>query len=114
MPQPAVDPQLVRLQEFLNTEWGLPAVEVQLRGLFANGLPPIPPPQRWAVPTQISMGISTLVWEQVESEKFVDEMWPSVKILLGEDTCNTMWAAQTLTVLAVFNIIRILPIVSGQ
>lgn len=113
MPVPAVDPQLVRLKEFLNTEWGLPAVEVQLRGLFGDGgLPPIPPPQRWAVPGNLH--IAELIWEQVQSEKFVDEMWPSVNMLLGDDTCNTMWAAQTLTVLAMFNIIRILPIVSGE
>ena len=111
VPEPVVDPQLVRLKEFLDEEWGQPAIEQQLRGLFAGGLPPIPPPQRWVVG---NLDIVGLVYEQVQSEKFVDENWPSVKMLLGVDTLNTAWAAQTLTVLAIFNIIRILPILGGD
>jgi hypothetical protein len=107
-----VDPHLERLKEFLDTEWGPPAVANQLRGLFAGGLPPIPPPQRWTCGKNID--IAGIIWEQVQSEKFVDESWPIIKMLLGVDTCNTAWAAQTLTVLALFNIIRILPIVGGE
>ena len=112
MPVPPVDPQLERLKDFLDTEWGRPAVENQLRGLFRGGLPPISPPQRWDIPHSID--IVGLIWEQTQSEKFVEEMWPCIKILIGVDTCNTMWAAQTLTVLSMFNIIRLLPIISGQ
>jgi len=112
MPEPSVDPHLVRLKEFLDTEWGLPAVENQLRGLFQGGLPPISPPQRWVIPRNLD--VVELIWQQTQSEKFIDEMWPCIQMLIGVDTCNTMWAAQTLTVLALFNIIRLLPIISGQ
>jgi len=112
MPVPPVDPHLERLKDFIDTEWGLPAVENQLRGLFMGGLPPISPPQRWAISRNIN--VVELIWEQTQSEKFIEEMWPCIKILIGVDTCNTMWAAQTLTVLAMFNIIRLLPIISGQ
>ena len=110
MPVPPVDPQLKRLKEFLDTEWGLPAVENQLRNWFQGGMPPIPPPQRWIIPRGID--ITELTWRQTQSEKFVEEMWPCIKILIGVDTCNTQWAAQTLTVLAMFNVIRILPLIS--
>jgi len=104
---PVEDPQLIRLKEFLDTEWGPPAVGMQLRALFAGGLPPIPPPQRW----DTEIDVIQVIYEQLQSEKFVNEMWPSIKMLLKDDTCNTSWAAQTLTILALFNIIRILPII---
>jgi hypothetical protein len=112
MPEPPVDAHLERLKEYLDTEWGPPAVQSQLRGLFAEGLPPIPPPQRWAV--SVRLDIPQLIWEQTQSEKFVNEQWPSIKMLVGEDTCNTEWAARVLTMLALFNIIRVLPVIIGE
>jgi hypothetical protein len=111
-PEPVVEPQLERLKQFLDTEWGPPAVENQLRILFAGGMPPIPVPQLWAVSRNLE--IPSLVWEQTQSEKFVDENWPSIKMLLGDNTLNTEWAAQVLTILALFNIIRIIPVLGGE
>ena len=112
MPAPVQDPQFTRLKEYLDQEWGPPAVQVMVRTLFANGLPPIPKPERWSIDSRLD--ICELIWKQTQSEKFVEEMWPSIKMLLGEDTCNTMWSAQVLTFLALFNIIRILPIAYGD
>jgi len=114
MPPPpeTIDRDLELAKRFLDEQWGPPAVEVQLRALFSEGLPPIPPPQRWGTP--YSFDITQLIWEQVQSEKFIEDSWPSIKMLLKEDTCNTMWVAQALTVLALFNIIKILPLVSGE
>lgn len=100
--------RLIRFKEFLNTHWGLPAVTVQFRGLFAGGYPPIPIPTRWQLPQGID--IEDLVWRQVQTEKFIDEIWPSVVMMLGDDIPNFEWAAQVATVLALFNLIRVLPI----
>jgi hypothetical protein len=114
LPEPIVpvDAQLERLKEFLDTEWGLPAVENQLRVMFMGGMPPIPPPQRWVIGRYVN--IPELIWQQVQSEKFLEDTWPSIRMLLGVDVCNTAWAAQALTVLALFNVIRILPIIGDQ
>lgn len=101
--------RLICFKEFLNTQWGLPAVTVLFRSLFAGGYPPIPIPSRWQVPTKIN--IENLVWEQVQTEKFIDEIWPSVVMMLGDDITNFEWAARVASVLSLFNVIRILPIV---
>ena len=101
--------RLIYFKEFLNTHWGLPAVVVQFRGLFAGGYPPIPIPTRWQIPTNID--VAELVWEQVQTEKFIDEIWPSIVMLLGNDITNYEWAARIASVLSLFNIIKILPIV---
>ena len=96
-------------KEYLNTEYGPAGVEGQLRHIFQGGIAPIPPPNRWALRTHLD--ISGLVWEQVQTESFIDEIWPCVKLLLGEDSLNRQWAAGCCTILALFNMIRILPIV---
>ena len=104
------DPHLVRFQEFLDTEWGLPAVQVLFRGLFRGGFPPIPAPHMWKIPHQ-QLDIEELTWQQVQSPAFVEELFPSVKMLLDDNITNTQWAAQIMTVLAFFRVIQILPIV---
>ena len=96
-------------KNFLDAHWGLPAVVVQFRGLFAGGYPPIPVPTRWQIPHNIDL--TQLVWEQIQTETFIDEVWPSIKMLLGNDVLNYEWAARVATVLSLFNIIRVLPIV---
>lgn len=103
------DPHLTRLREFLNTEWGLPGVEVLFRGLFAGGYPPIPVPSQWDVPGVLDL--SELVWQQTQTDAFLEEVFPSVKMVLGDNMANTQWAAQVLTVLAFFRIIQILPVI---
>ena len=107
--EPQEDARLTRFKEFLNTQWGLPAVTVMFRGLFAGGYPPIPVPTRWQIPS--GFNLEQLVWEQVQTEKFIDEAWPSILMLLGDDICNSEWAARIATVLSFFNVIRVLPIV---
>jgi len=101
--------RLIRFKEFLNTRWGLPAVVVQFRALFAGGYPPIPVPTRWKIPS--SLDVASLVWEQVQTENFIDEIWPSIVIMMGDDITNFEWAARIASVLSLFNIIKILPIV---
>ena len=106
------DPHLARLREFIDTEWGLPAVELMFRGLFQGGYPPIPIPTQWDVPGVLD--VPELVWQQVQTDAFLEEMFPSVKMLMGDNIANTSWAAQVLTVLGFFHIIHILPtIISG-
>lgn len=101
------DLQLARFKEFIDTEWGLPAVEVLFRGLFAGGYPPIPTPSQWDVPGVLDL--AELVWQQTQTYAFIEDNWPSVKMLLGDNVLNTQWAAQIMTVLAFFNVIKILP-----
>lgn len=101
--------RLIRFKEFLNTKWGLPAVVVLFRSLFAGGYPPIPVLNRWHIPNNID--ITRLVWEQVQTENFIDEIWPSLMMMLGDDITNFEWAARIASVLSLFNIIRVLPIV---
>ena len=103
------DEERERFKEFLNTQWGLPATTVLFRGLFSGGFPPIPAPNRWNIPNDIN--VIKLVWEQTQTEGFINEIWPSVRMMLQDDTCNFQWAAQVATVLAFFNIIKVLPIV---
>lgn len=102
--------QLTCFKEFLNTHWGLPAVVVMFRGLFAGGYPPIPVPTRWHISSRID--VAKVVWEQTQSEAFVDDAWSSIKMLLGDDIVNYEWAARVLTVLALFNVIKILAIIT--
>ena len=109
---PAEKPEDIRLRrfkEYIETEWGPAAVTMQLRALFGNGYPPIPPPQRWTLGPYYT-NLEQLIWEQVQTESFIEEIWPSVQMLLGDDVCNSMWAAQVATTLALFNLIRILPL----
>jgi hypothetical protein len=101
------DPLLLRFKEFIDTEWGLPAVTVQFRGLFSGGYPPIPSPAQWGIPSHLS--IEELVWQQAQTYSFIEEMYPSIKMMLGDNITNTMWAAQVLTVLAFHRVIHILP-----
>lgn len=101
--------RLICFKEFLNTHWGLPAVVVLFRGLFAGGYPPIPVPSRWHLPTNID--VAGLVWEQVQTENFIDEIWPSIVMMMGDDVCNWEWTARIASVLSLFNIIKILPLV---
>lgn len=103
--------RLVRFKEFLNTHWGLPAVVVLFRGLFAEGYPPIPIPNRWCIPKDID--VTQLTWEQLQTESFIDEIWPSIIMLLGDDITNFEWAARVTTVLSLFNIIKVIPVVLG-
>lgn len=110
-PEPIEDKRLRRLKEYLETEWGPYAVTNQMRNLFGSavGYPPIPPPQRWRIPANLDL--DRLIWEQLQNEAFIDEIWPSILMMLDDDTLNTMWAAQVATVLALHNIIKILPII---
>ena len=108
--QPTEDErQLMLFKNYLDAHWGLPAVVVQFRGLFAGGYPPIPIPTRWLIPKDIDL--MQLVWEQIQTDNFIDEIWPSIKMLLGNDICNYEWSARVATVLSLFNIIKVLPIV---
>jgi len=103
------DPYFKRFQEFIDTEWGLPAVQVQFRGLFTGGYPPIPSPAQWQVPSNLN--IEMLVWQQIQTEAFQEEMFPAVRMMLGSSITNTMWAAQVMTMLAFYRIIQILPLI---
>ena len=104
--------RLIRFKEFLNTQWGLPAANIQLRRLFSGGYPPIPLITTWKNPKGID--VTQLTWEQVQTENFIDEIWPSITMMLGDDIDNFEWAARVATVLSFFNIIRVLPIISGD
>ena len=108
-PTGPIDIELEAFKVYLDTEFGPAGVEMQLRGAFGGGLAPIPPPPRWAISPNLD--ISHLVWEQVQTDSFIDEIWPSVKMLLGGDTLNRQWAAGVCTILSLMNIIRVLPIV---
>lgn len=108
---PSEDNELESFKEFLNTEFGPAGVEQQLRGLFSGGFAPIPPPPRWAISPNLDL--CHLVWEQVQSDAYIDSIWPCLKLLLQRDTLNRSWAAGVATVLSLFNIIRILPVVTS-
>ena len=109
--QPTEDERrLMLFKNFLDSHWGLPAVVVLFRTLFSEGgYPPISVPTRWYIPKNIDL--TRLVWEQIQTENFIDEIWPSIKMLLGDDVLNYEWAARVATVLSLFNIIRVLPLV---
>lgn len=102
------DSYLARLKEFVDTEWGLPGVTMLFRGLFSGGYAPIPIPTQWAIPSRVD--IVELVWQQVQNHKFLDEMWPSIKMLMNDNLMNTQWTAQVATILAFYRVIKILPI----
>ena len=107
------DKQLERFKEFLDNEWGLPAVILEFRNLFGpSGLHGLPPIHRWDIPS--SLDVPQLVWEQVQTEAFIEEVWPILKMLLKEDIINSMWAAQAATILSFFNVMKILPIVLNR
>ena len=108
--QPTEDERrLMLFKNYLDAHWGLPAVVVLFRTLFAGGYPPIPIPTRWLIPKDIDL--IQLIWEQIQTDNFIDEIWPSIKMLLGDDICNYEWSARVATVLSLFNIIKVLPIV---
>jgi len=104
------DPSLIRLREFLDTEWGQPGVEVLLRNRFGGGgFAPIPVPYLWVIPP--TLDLAQLVWQQTQTDAFLEEMWPSIKMMMGDNILNTDWTAQVLTMLAFFRVIQILPII---
>ena len=104
-----IDKQLEAFKEYLNTEYGPHGVEMQLRAAFSGQFAPLPPPHRWQISNHLD--ISRLVWEQLQADAFIDDIWPSIKLLLGNDILNREWAARVATILSLFNLIKILPVV---
>jgi hypothetical protein len=100
--------QLALFKRYLDENWGPPAVTVLFRGLYAGGYPPIPLINRWDIPSGVD--VENLVYEQTQTDGFVEDAWPSIRMMLGDDIVNYEWAARILTVLAFFNIIRVLPV----
>ena len=108
--QPTEDERrLVLLKRFIDENWGPQAVNNVFRILYSGGFPPMPPVERWDIPSHFD--VERLVWEQVHTEKFIDESWPSIRMLLKDDILNYEWAARVATVLSLFNIIKVIPIV---
>lgn len=103
--------ELLRLKNYIDTEWGLPAVTLTLRSLYRGNTIYIPLPERWHIAQSLKNEIESLVYNQVQTESFIDSIWPSIKMLLGPDVSNLVWAAEIATVLAYVNLIRIIPIV---
>lgn len=101
---------LERFKEFLDTQWGPPGVQLVFSGIFRDGYPPIPHPSLWDIPN-IGIDVPKLVYQQIQNEDFIDEMWPSIVMMLGDNIRNQTWAAHILTVLGFFRMIQILPII---
>lgn len=104
---PKSEENKARFKRFLDEEWG---IEAAIATVFrAWNFQPVPPPFRWDIPSNLN--VEQLTWEQVHTDKFIDEIWPVVEMLLGDDVLNWDWAARVATVLSLFNVIRIIPIV---
>ena len=102
------DKRLEAFKDFLNIQWGRPAVVTLFRSLWSGGYPPFPVFTSWAVPQNVD--ILELVWRQVQTDSFIDEIWPSLKMVLDDNIFNSQWAAQVATLLAMYNVIKFLPL----
>lgn len=109
--RPSVNEErLMLFKNYLDEHWGPPAVTVLFRALFSEGgYPPIPLIEHWDIPKDID--VLRLVWEQVQTVEFIDEIWPSITMMLGDNILNYEWAARIATVLSFFNIIRVLSVI---
>lgn len=108
----ADEEQLARFKEWLDTQWGPPAVEIFVGQALSGGVLSLPRITSWDVPSDFPF--SRLVFEQVHTESFIDEMWPIAKIMLKNDVLNSMWVAHMMTLLAMFNLITLLPIIKER
>jgi hypothetical protein len=67
----------------------------------------IPVQTIWNVPA--SLDIPKLIYDNVLSLGYVENVWPCLCVVMGSSIDNVLWSAGVLTTIALFDTIRMLP-----
>ena len=78
-------------------------------GLVSANPKVIPAVTIWGIPA--SFDKAQLVYEVATAPGYVEGVWPYLSMLMGRSVGNTEWAAMLLTTIALFDSIKILPLV---
>ena len=81
-------------------------------GLVSSNPKVIPAVTIWGIPGSFDKG--QLVYEVATAPGYVEGVWPYLSMLMGRSVGNTEWAAMLLTTIALFDAIKILPLVVEQ
>jgi hypothetical protein len=98
---------LRRLIEYVNSEM-YTSEWVRLHLMNITAIPKmIPSPILWDLPGD--KDISWVVYNVAKQAGYIENVWPSLKILMGDSKDNTEWCCGVLTTMALFDAIRLLP-----
>jgi len=99
---------LVRLKEYIRLNWTPTAVALHIQHVFMGSPIICPPYILWAVPNTID--IPTIIHAYMTRDDYLEDIWPSLSILLTNSITNLPWAASVATSIALFDVIRLLPV----
>ena len=97
------DPVLEKFVEFLDTSWPISTVNIHILNLCANSPFAMPSPILWKLPK--NMRIESLVYDGVKQRAIIEELWPSLKIIMGDNILNFMWTAGAFTTIVFMGIV---------
>jgi hypothetical protein len=105
--RPRKNENLRRLIDFVNGEmYSINWVRMHL--MHISRIPnALPSPTLWKIPGNLE--VAKLVYDVVLSPGYVENLWPTLEILMGSSVDSTEWCAGVLTTLALFDSIRLLP-----
>lgn len=71
-----------------------------------------PDTNSWTTPLRHK--IPALVYETLKKPGYLEGIWPSLKIVMGSNTGNAVWAVGVAITIAFFDVIKMLPVLGGK
>jgi len=107
-----VDTNLAALKEYVRgDEYSINWVRLHLSNL--GRIPNVIPVMNlWDVPA--SLDIPKAVYDVVLTDGYLENIWPSLSMVMGSSRDNLRWTAGVLTTMSLFDTIRMLAICGGK
>jgi hypothetical protein len=105
--QPPLDNNLRRLLDFVGgDQFNVNYVQLHINHIVR--LPSVVPvPALWDIPGNLN--VAKLVYDTVVSLGYIENVWPSLRLVMGTSVGNTEWCCNVLCTLGLFDVIRVLP-----
>ncbi len=106
---PAEEPELTALKEYIFDN-GFTEAGVAMHIVMLCSQPSVcPVTTNWDFADRAK--IPEIVWETLKTPDYLGEnLWPSLRIMMGANKANTAWTAEIAITLAFFDVIRTLPV----
>lgn len=105
------DKDYIGWKEYLVTNWSPHAISIHIR-MMCSYRQFLQPYTNWK--TKSVIDIAQTVWYYMNQDRFVEAIWPALRIVMGDNLCNYAWTSGVATSIALFQVIASLPQIDEQ